>query len=103
MKTILTIIGLLAVMIFAAFALARPIYAQTPCMGRADAMAMMYQRYGESIVGQGTTRRGMIIVVFANPSTRSFTMALVQGDNLCLLDDGTDWVISDPMPVGEPA
>ncbi len=77
--------------------------AQTPCMDRAGATEMMYNRYGESLVGEGQMNNGPHIVIFANPMTGTFTVTYAEGSNLCLLGEGVDWAITAPLPVGDPA
>ena len=83
--------------------LAVPAHAQTPCMGRADATAMLYEHYGESPVHSGITAEGAELVIFVNPITRAFTLTLAIGNQLCRVDSGTNWTTTAPLPVGEPA
>ena len=90
---------ILALVAFAAL----PAHAQTQCVGRADGLAMLSERYGESRIGAGLATNGGLIEVFTNPESRSWTLTVSGPDGqICLVASGEAWEQYQLPPQGTP-
>jgi hypothetical protein len=93
----------------AALLIGGPAAAQAPvirCAAPADLAAALLAGFGEMPVGGGVAESGRGIVVFANPSTGSWTVASIAPrtpPKACISDFGTGWTAREPSAPGEPA
>lgn len=77
--------------ILAAFFMAGPAWAQeTQCNGYADAVAALFNQYGETLSVSMMAYDNQIIQVFANEEAQTWTMIQVYANGLaCLVTHGT--------------
>lgn len=76
-----------------------PAIAQMQCGGYADAVAFLYERYGESLTVQGIDGAGNVIAMFANPDTGTWTAFIVYPDGTaCMASSGADFEFHKPKP-----
>ena len=103
MKTILTIIGLLAAMIFAAFALALPGHAQTvpTCMAAGDISDALESKYGESPIFAGLDTRGALILVYLSASGTWTAVVSGPDGQACMIGSGSGGYTAELPPPGE--
>lgn len=83
----------------AAVGFGSPAIAQMQCGGYADAVAFLYERYGESLTVQGIDGAGNVIAMFANPDTGTWTAFIVYPDGTaCMASSGADFEFHKPKP-----
>lgn len=75
------------------------------CGPTVEMFTRLREEYGETPVGRGLTREENVAVIFANPSTGSWTLVLVHGaqDRACLISAGQRWKSFTPPPAGQDA
>lgn len=77
--------------------------AQQPCGNRADIVAKLSDRYGESRVGSGLLNPTTLIEVFRSSETGSWTIIRTNQSGVsCIMAVGQSWEESSPAPKGEP-
>jgi len=77
----------------AALALAgcRPAAAAPPCIPRADAIAMLAERFGEAPIAIGAAT-GALIEVLVSADGATWTILIIRPDGTaCMAASGTDW------------
>lgn len=76
-----------------------PAVAQMQCGGYADAVAFLFERYGETLTVQGIDGAGNVIAMFANPDTGTWTAFIVYPDGTaCMASSGADFEYHKPKP-----
>ena len=89
--------AMVASLLFALIALALislPVRAQTaPCIGMADALGQLSDKYREVVLFQGAGRDGQVLVITANPDGSSWTAIVQSGPKGCILGGGKRWQI----------
>lgn len=77
--------------------------AQQPCGPRAEIVAQLEQKYGETRRGVGLQNRGAVTEVFASAETGTWTIMVTRPDGVsCLIGAGEAWLDERPAP-GEPS
>lgn len=73
---------------------------QTPCGPTGQVEKRIKDEYGESIVGAGITRGG-ILFTLVNPDTKTFTILLRRPDGMtCVMMGGTGYATQDAVIPG---
>jgi len=78
----------------------------TNCGPRKFILTRLAEQYGEARVAYGLNARQLLMEVFANATTGSWTVTLTQADGLtCVVSVGSDFnpVTDGPAPKDEPA
>ncbi|MBK8909143.1 MAG: hypothetical protein IPM60_15040 [Rhodospirillales bacterium] len=90
-----------AAILAAAVALATPATAQQQCGGAADMSAWLSGEYGEAVVGQGVNETGVVMQMWGNAETGTWTItALLPDGQLCLLAAGGGFEVPAVRPPG---
>ena len=98
MKTLLMITGLLAAMIFAAFALARPSYAAPACDTVERLVASIDPQFDRTPAFLGVEARGGYVVVYERPDGM---WVLIGGNGMaCIVAYGMQGVVIVPGVAG---
>jgi len=67
---------------------------QIPCVQdyEKELVGALYEDYGEVLVGEGLSKAGMIIQLFASEETNTFTIVAIRPDGLtCFVEAGDAW------------
>lgn len=74
-----------------------------PCMGAADLLAGLSERYGEQVLWSGLTAAGQMVTITVNPDGSSWTaLSIRPGGVACILVAGPAWTAPPaPAPPGE--
>lgn len=76
-----------------------PAFAQMQCGGYADAVALLADRYGESLRVEGLDGAGNSVQMFANPDTGTWTALIVYPDgSACMASSGQAFEYHSPKP-----
>lgn len=82
--------------------LAVPALAQPVCMAAAALEEVLGSRYGEHAVGMGLAGERVLVMLYVNPESGSFTVVTVgAGGSACILALGQDWSPIEPPAPGE--
>ena len=77
-----------AIILFSAL----PAQAQQDCAPRSEVIKRLVSIYGESLRGQGLSRRGVLVEWFANESSGTWTIISSGPDGTsCFASSGPDW------------
>ena len=73
------------------------------CGQRAQVVAQLETRYGESVRSIGLATQNRIVEVFASDETGSWTITVTTADGMtCLMASGQHFETFAPLPQGEP-
>ena len=86
---------------FVFLSLALPVLAVPQCVSHDDIAAALARQFGEVVQGQGLTRDGLMMEIWARPATATgpatWTMTMTSPDGItCLLTDGAQFRIAKP-------
>lgn len=91
----------------AAILIVGPVAAQTGgiCGDRESVVQMLADRYGEARQSMGLQHDGIILEMFANVETGTWTVLLTYSSGMtCLVATGEAWQqVDDDVPPGDPA
>lgn len=94
-------VALLVFILAAAWSVAAQ--AQQACAPRADIVAELQAKYGETRRGAGLQNRGSVTEVFASAETGTWTIIVTRPDGVaCMMAAGEAWLDERPAP-GEPS
>lgn len=68
--------------------LAYPAVAAPNCASVADVTDILTNKYGEEVVSHGLNNRGMIVMMWANIDTGSWTATVSDGIEMCIVSQG---------------
>lgn len=99
MRHLLLLAALVAAFVFLVpVAFAQMIFA-APCGPRGQVEKDMNDDYGEAVAGAGFNTAGVPIVIYMNPTTRTFSILMrMTNGTTCVIAAGRDFVITDPGP-----
>ena len=100
MKTLLMITGLLAAMIFAAFALARPSYAAPACDTVERLVASIDPQFDRTPVFLGVEARGGYVAVYERPDGTWVLIGVGGNGMACIVAYGLHGVVIVPGEAG---
>lgn len=77
----------------------QPAMAQDRCATFPQVMQFLDGQYGEEPIARGLSNQGVMLVVFANRSSETYTIVAVGADGTaCMVDDGEGFeiILGDP-------
>lgn len=88
----------LAAAVLAAFLMPAPAYAQAACAPRADLLAMLREKYGETRAHAAATNSGALVEVTVNEADQTWSLVLTRPDGwACLVAAGEGWRALKPV------
>lgn len=83
---------------------ALPVAAQTACLPRAEVIASLGGRFGETLAGGGLQSETRLIEVWRSTETGTFSVVLTRPDGMsCILAAGMSWHDAATTLAGDPA
>lgn len=62
------------------------------------------QKYGETRMGLGMSSAGVLVELWHNVETGTWTTVLTNAQGIsCIVAEGDEWAVSEPEPEGDPA